>query len=104
MNTLTIINPIVAVSHTNNGHQQNLFQRKFSDDARTDEQDPSHRQAVEYVLRTELLDTVVNDKRYQPQYKQNIEPRNREIISRYQSTEALSMVPGSLGRLIDRYI
>ncbi len=41
----------------------------------------------EYVFRGEILESVQNEKRYNPQFNQQIDPQNREaifILSNYQ--------------------
>ena len=105
MNTLLSISASAfRVIPTQGDHQQDLLkERRASDEMRLEFDDQNRRTLSEPVLRGEWLESVANDKRYQPQYSQNIDPRNRDAISIYQAAGAPGG-PGSSGRLIDRYI
>ncbi len=54
----------------------------------------------------EVLESVENDKRYKPQFNQQVDPQNREAISNYQtiSVARTESESESLGQVIDRFI
>ena len=65
--------------------------------------DQNRRAVAEPVPRGEWIESVVNEKRYQPLYSENIDPQNRTAILSYQAADVLGE-PGSSRRLIDRFI
>ena len=96
------ISPIVRLP-TANDEQRQTFDRgraesDFGDSRRT------RQESTEYVFRGEILESVENDKRYKPQFNQQIDPQNREAISNYQTTSVARTESESLGQLIDRFI
>ena len=106
MNTLaTITNPYVLLGQPSGGQQKDLVaeRRTTNNDENTENQDDHQLSTTEYVLRGELLDSIVNDKRYQAQYSENVDPKNRHAISQYQSIDIFATESGSSGRLIDSY-
>lgn len=66
--------------------------------------DQKRRGLTEPVLRGEWIESIANNKRYQPLYSENIDPQNRAAISSYQAAEASGSEMDSMGRLIDTYI
>lgn len=106
MNTLaTISNPYALLGQPSGGQQKDLVpERRATNDESNDSQEGQGRPATEYILRGELLDAVINDPRYAARYNENVDPQNRNAISQYLSNDTVEGEPGSLGRLIDRYI
>ncbi|MFT4607695.1 MAG: hypothetical protein ACI9YO_001892 [Gammaproteobacteria bacterium] len=98
------ISPIVRLP-TANDEQRQTFDRgradvkeDFVDSQRT------RQESTEYVFRGEILESIENDKRYNPQFNQQIDPQNREAISNYQTTSVARTESESLGQVIDRFI
>jgi hypothetical protein len=98
------ISPIVRLP-TANDEQRQTFDRgradvkeDFVDSQRT------RQESTEYVFRGEILESIENDKRYNPQFNQQIDPQNREAISNYQATSVARTESESLGQVIDRFI
>ena len=97
------ISPIVRLP-TANDEQSQTFDRNRADAANdfTDSR-RTRQESTEYVFRGEVLESVENDKRYKPQFNQQIDPQNRDAISNYQTTSVERTETESLGRVIDRF-
>jgi hypothetical protein len=106
VNTLaTISNPYVLLGQPSGGQQKDLMpERRATNNENNEGQDDQRKPATEYILRGELLDAVINDPRYAAQHNENVDPQNRNSISQYLANDTVDGEPGSLGRLIDRYI
>ncbi|MFT5226110.1 MAG: hypothetical protein ACI8XX_001863 [Polaribacter sp.] len=98
------VSPIVRLP-TANDDQRQTFDRgnagakdDFIDSRRT------RQESTEYVFRGDVLESVENDKRYKPQFNQEIDPQNREAIANYQATSVTQTDSESIGKLIDRFI
>ena len=107
MNSLAIItNPYVLLGQPSGVQHKDLVaeRRTTNNDENAENQDEPQHSTTEYVLRGELLDSIVNDKRYQAQYSENVDPKNHHAISQYQSIDIFTNEPGSSGRLVDSYI
>jgi hypothetical protein len=63
--------------------------------------DASKQPPYAYVYRGELLEAVANDKRYRPQFNQQIDPQNRRAIDSYQRVAA---EPPLVGQILDGFI
>lgn len=100
------ISPIVRLP-TVNDEQRQTFDRGRADAGVENDFVDSRRtrqESTETVFRGEILESVENDKRYKPQFNQQIDPQNREAISNYQTTSVARTESESLGLLIDRFI
>lgn len=99
------INPIIRLP-TANDEQRQTFDRGRADDTRNDFTDSrrTRSESTEYVFRGEILESVENEKRYKPQFNQQIDPQNREAITNYQTTSVSRTESESLGLLIDRFV
>ena len=70
-------------------------------DSGEDSRDRLRQHPSNYVFRGEVVDPVVADKQYRPQYNLQIDPQNKRAISLYQSIA--SDQRGS-GRILDRFV
>jgi len=96
------ISPIVRLPAAND-EQRQAFERGRSQNDLVDTQ-RTRQDSSEYVFRGEILESVQNEKRYNPQFNQQIDPQNREAIFIYQTTSVSRTETESLGRMIDRFI
>jgi hypothetical protein len=71
------------------------------EDAAGEFRDASKRSPATYVLRGELLDSIVSDKRYRPRSNLQIDPQNRHAIESYLR---VATDPTPAGRLLDGFI
>ncbi|MFT5220123.1 MAG: hypothetical protein ACI9LO_002060 [Planctomycetota bacterium] len=70
-------------------------------DSRDKSRDSLRQQPSNYVFRGEVVDPIVADKQYRPQYNLQIHPQNKDAISLYQSI--VSDQRGN-GRILDRFV
>lgn len=79
-------------------------ERPPADDSRREVQARSGSAASDYVFRGELLDSVDSEKRYRPQFNQQIAPQNRQAIETYNAGGTVSSDRDPRGRLLDQYV
>jgi len=70
-------------------------------DSAADFRDASKQPPYAYVYRGELLESVASDKRYRPQFNQQIDPQNRRAIESYQR---VASEPPLVGQILDGFI
>ncbi|MCP3689558.1 MAG: hypothetical protein GY784_14210, partial [Gammaproteobacteria bacterium] len=58
----------------------------------------------EFIFSGELLESISEDKRYLPEYNQQIAPYNRYAIEIYLNIEAMLGVSDPRGRLLDQFV
>ena len=106
MNTqVTFNNLAIRQPLQQNGQSQNFNrERATADENRQQVQPAANRLSAEYVARGELLDSLGKDKRYKPQFNQQIAPQNRVAIEQYTASDSLSINNDPRGRLLDRYV
>jgi hypothetical protein len=98
------ISPIIRLPTASNDQRQTFdrgradVENDFVDSRRT------RQESAEYALRGEFLESVKNDKRYKPQFNQEIDPQNREAIAYYQAASVVQTESEAMGKLIDRFI
>lgn len=98
------ISPIVRLPAANDEQRQTFDRGRADADNDFADSRRTRQESTEYVFRGEILESVENDKRYKPQFNQQIDPQNREAISNYQTTSVARTEAESLGRVIDRFI
>ena len=104
-NQVTFNNLAIRQPPQQNGQSQSFNRERATvDENRQQVQLLSDRRSTEYVARGELLDSLGRDKRYKPQYNQQIAPQNRLAIEQYTTSDSLGISSGPRGRLLDRYV
>ncbi|MCP4186523.1 MAG: hypothetical protein GY763_02855 [Gammaproteobacteria bacterium] len=106
MNT-RVTNNNLAIPHPlyGNGPNQHFSQdRAAEDNSRREFQARNNTASSDFVFRGELLDSVDDEKRYRPQYNQQIAPQNRQAIEIYQSSETQVSNSDPRGRLLDQFV
>jgi len=87
------------------GQNQNFNRdRPAEDNSRREVQVRSGGSPSDFVFRGEFLDATANDKRYRPQFNQQIAPQNRAAIEVYKTSESLLSDSDPRGRLLDRFV
>lgn len=99
------LNHLVITPPLQQSGQQRDFDREpaNADDSRQQAQTRSNRPAADFVFRGELLDVVDQQRRYRPQFNQQIPPQNRLAIESYLSSHSVSVDNDPRGRLLDRF-
>jgi len=88
-----------------NGQSQNFNRERAStQENRQQIQSFPDRPTTEYVARGELLDSLGGDKRYKPQFNQQIAPQNRTAIEQYTASASALSSNNPRGRILDRYV
>ena len=98
------ISPIIRLPSANDERHQPNDRGHTSTDSDFVDRRQNRQKSSEYVFRGEVLQSVENDKHYNPNYNQHIDPQNREAISNYQSTSVVRIETQSLGLIVDQFI
>jgi hypothetical protein len=100
------ISPIIRLPTANNDQRQTFDRGRGRADVENDFVDSrrTQQESAEYALRGEFLESVKNDKRYKPQFNQEIDPQNREAIAYYQAASVARTESEAMGKLVDRFI
>jgi len=98
------ISPIICLPTANDNHSQSFDSGRVNTDNNLVDSRRTRQESTGYVLRGEVLESKENEKRYQPQFNQQIDPRNRGAIYNYQATSVSRIESEALGQLIDRFI
>jgi len=102
---VTFNNLAIRQSPQQNGQSQNFNRDRAAVDENSQQLQPgSGRRPTDYVARGELLDSLGKDKRYKPQFNQQIAPQNRTAIEQYAASNSLSVNDDPRGRLLDQYV
>ena len=56
------------------------------------------------VYRGEVLEAANNDRRYNPNFNQQVDPRYQDAIASYQNSQLLAQNPSTPGAILDRYV
>ncbi|MCP4490207.1 MAG: hypothetical protein GY820_23250 [Gammaproteobacteria bacterium] len=87
------------------GQNQNIGRDQTpADNSRRGLEGRENTAASEFVLSGELLDPMGEDKRYRPQYNQQIAPQNRHAIEVYHNSESRFGNSDPRGRLLDQFV
>ncbi len=99
-NNLTIFYP-----QYNSGQKQNIGgDQAAGDNSRRELQERANTATSEFVFSGELLDSMGEDKRYRPQYNQQVAPQNRQAIELYLSSDPTLGNSDPRGRLLDQFV
>jgi len=102
---VTFNNLVIRQSPQQNGQSQSFNRERASVDGNSQQVQPgSSRRPTEYVARGELLDSLGKDKRYKPQFNQQIAPQNRAAIEQYASGNSISVNGDPRGRVLDQFV
>ena len=100
----TNISPVIRLPSTNDEQRQPYDRGRTPTENDFSDRRRARPDSADYVFRGEVIESVEDDKRYNPSFNQQIDPQNREAISNYQSTSVARVETESLGRVIDRFI
>ena len=98
------ISPIIRLPSANHNQRQNFDSGRVDSDNNFVDSRRIRQESTGYVLRGEVLESIENDKRYQPQFNQQIDPQNRGATYNYQATSVSRTESEALGQSIDRFI
>lgn len=100
----TNINPVIRLPSANDEQRQPFDRARTPAENDFSDRRRARSESSDYVFRGEVIESVEDDKRYNPSFNQQIDPQNREAISNYQSTSVARIEAEPLGRVIDRFI
>jgi len=98
------ISPIIRLPSVTDEQRQPYDRSRTPTDNDLSDRRQNRQQSTEPVLRGEVLQSVENDKRYNPRFNQQVDPQNRDAISNYQSTSVARVETQPLGQIIDRFV
>jgi hypothetical protein len=98
------ISPVIRLPIANDDQRQTFDRGRVNAEHDSVDSRRTRQESTEYVFRGEVLESIENDKRYQPQFNQQIDPQNRGAIYNYQATSVSRTESEALGQLIDRFI
>lgn len=98
------ISPIIRPPSTNDEQRQLLDRGSRPAENDSTNHQRTRSESSDYVFRGEVIESVEDDRRYNPSFNQQIDPQNREAISNYQSTSVARIESEPLGRVIDRFV
>ncbi len=95
----------ITPPHQQNGQRRDFdHERAYSDDSGRQTQAGNEKPAADFVFRGELLDAVDQQRRFRPQFNQQIPPQNRLAIESYISSHSTLIDDDPRGRLLDRFV
>ena len=101
----TLNHPVITLPLQQNGQQRDYDHgRTSANNSSQQAQARGNRPDADLVFRGELLNAGDQQRRYRPQFNQQIPPQNRLAIESYLSSHAASIDYDPRGQLLDRFV